>query len=51
MDIREFKFPETKHGETGKMVDFDKAAEELGVSKVALTKSAMPRMIEWARKQ
>lgn len=50
-NVREFKFPETKHGESGKMVDFDKAAEDLGCVKVELTKNRMPDMIAWARKQ
>jgi hypothetical protein len=50
-DIREFKFPETKHGEPGKMVDFDEAVIDIGCSKMDLTKRKMPEMIAWARKQ
>jgi hypothetical protein len=50
-DIREFKGPNAKHGEAGKMVDFDKAAAELGCTKVELTKNKMPQFIEWVAKQ
>jgi len=48
-DIREFN--KTKHDEPGKMVDFDKAAEELGCSKVELTKNKRPEFLAWAEKQ
>ena len=51
VDKREFKLPETRHGEPGKVVDFDKAAEDLKCDKVMLTKSERPRFIDWARKQ
>lgn len=50
-DTREFKFPETSHGKSGKIVDFNKAATDLGCNKVELTKNRMPDMIAWARKQ
>ncbi len=50
-DIREFKLPETKFGEAGKEVDFEKAAKALGCSKVELTKNRMPDFIAWVRNQ
>ena len=48
-DIREFN--KTQKDKPGKMVDFDKAAEELGVRKESLTKDKREEFAAWAEKQ
>ena len=50
-DVREFKGPNAKHGVSGKMVDFDQAATDLGVDKMRLTKDKMPEFIAWVNQQ
>lgn len=49
MDIREWN--KTEHNKPGKMVDFDKAAADLGVRKESLTKENRSQMQAWVDKQ
>jgi hypothetical protein len=48
-DMREFG--KVKKAEPGKMVDFDKAASELGCRKESLTKDKRAEFAAWVEKQ